>query len=316
MTAAVPPPVIRRIAIDGDAGALALTAQAWPDIERPIQMAAIAGFVTDGKKDELVLIAAHRESRLCGALLGQVLAGRAAMVWPPQLARGEQQAIARDLLDELHRELRAAGTCVTQALLENARGSAAQILQAAGYQCAGEVLSMAAEPDSFPDHAPRLDFDLEPYSPAAHDRLIRLLEATYRGSLDCPSADGLRDAADVLAGYRAVSQFRPELWFFVKHDGNDAGCLLLADHPAQQQLEIVYLGVSPEHRGRGWGLALARHAQWLARQMGRQKVVLAVDAANRPAIGAYQAAGFAGWDRRTLLVHDFRPVAKQDAPST
>ena len=175
---------------------------------------------------------------------------------------------------------------------------------------------MSADARSFPSEQPHLEFNLEPFSPANHERLIRLIEATYRGSLDCPLVDGIRDTADVLAGYRAAGQFRLELWLLVQVGGRDVACLLLADHPAQDQFEIVYLGVCPECRGRGWGLALTRHAQWLAHRAGRSRVVLAVDAANAPAIAVYETAGFVAWDRRSLLVRVFHPAAKQAGAST
>jgi ribosomal protein S18 acetylase RimI-like enzyme len=65
---------------------------------------------------------------------------------------------------------------------------------------------------------------------------------------------------------------------------------------------LVYLGVIPAARGHGYGLALTRHALWLARQFRRQRVVLAVDAANAPAISVYEAAGFFGFDQRLVII--------------
>jgi len=313
---AVLPLVIRRVSIGSDQDALALAAQAWPAAERDGQLASIAQLVLEGKADELVLVAARGGTHLCGAVLAQSLVGHAAVVWPPQLADARSTEVAASLLDELHSLLCAAGTCLAQALLENARDRAAQTLQAAGFQHAGDLLYMSAEAAAFPSLPPDLNFHLEASSPANHERLLNVLEATYRGSLDCPLVDGLRDTADVLAGYRAVGEFRPELWLLAHADGRDVGCLLLADHPTQDQFEIVYVGVVPECRGRGWGLALTRQAQWLAHQAGRSRVVLAVDAANRPAIAAYQSAGFAAWDRRSVLVRSFHPAAKQASAST
>jgi ribosomal protein S18 acetylase RimI-like enzyme len=316
MTAVVPPQVIRRAPIEAASDALALAAQAWPPTERAGQLAALAQLVAEGKANDLVLVAARCDSHLCGAVLGQILAGRAAVVWPPQLAGNQHAEIATELLHELHHQLRNAGTCLTQALLEDPVGNAAQTLRSAGYEHAGDLLYMSAEAESFPNEPPPLGFDLEPSSPANHARLIRLLDATYRGSLDCPLVDGLRETADVLAGYRAVGQFRPELWLLAHADGRDVACLLLADHPTQDQFEIVYVGVVPQFRGRGWGLALTRLAQWLAYKSGRSRVVLAVDAANAPAIAAYASAGFVAWDRRSILVRSFGLAAKRAGART
>ena len=105
--------------------------------------------------------------------------------------------------------------------------------------------------------------------------------------------------ADVLAGYRATGSHDPQRWLLVRHEGRDVGCLLLSDYPEQGNVELVYMGVVPEARGEGWGMHIARQAQWLARQAGRPRLVLAVDAANAPALRIYLALGFRPWDRRT-----------------
>ncbi len=88
----------------------------------------------------------------------------------------------------------------------------------------------------------------------------------------------------------------------MRHSQRDIGCLLLADHPESNQWELVYMGLVPEARGRGWGAKIARHAQWEAQRAGRERLVLAVDAANRPAVAMYQQAGLFAWDRRVVLL--------------
>ncbi len=312
---------IRRVALAGNTAVLALAAQAWPESERSGQLAALAEIVRSGQGESLVLIAAHRGDRLCGAVLAQVLAGRAAVLWPPQLAAHGSPAIATPLLDELACQLRQMDVRLGQAVLERANSASALDLQAAGFVHAGDLAYLAAEAASFPSVPPALDFDHVAATALDPQRLADVVEETYRGSLDCPLVDGLRPTADVLAGYRAVGQHRPDWWLVACEspsgaDRRDVGCLLMGDHPMQDQIEIVYLGIVPECRGRGWGLALARHAQWLARAAGRSRVVLAVDAANHPANGAYEAAGFVAWDRRAVLVRDFRRALKTAAAST
>jgi ribosomal protein S18 acetylase RimI-like enzyme len=74
-------------------------------------------------------------------------------------------------------------------------------------------------------------------------------------------------------------------------------------------MELVYLGVIAQARGRGLGYALTRYAQWMTRQAGRGKLVLAVDADNAKALRLYAEAGFQSWDRRSVLVA-FRPDGK------
>jgi ribosomal protein S18 acetylase RimI-like enzyme len=292
--------------LDSGADALALAAWAWPEEERPGQLAALAELTRQGLAEQIILVAARRGRRLSGAILAQILAGRAAVVWPPQTDDEFGAETSSLLLAEMKRRLTAADVRLAQAILDGASGRSARALQSAGFMHVGDLAYMAAEVTTFPAQPPTLDFLLEPAGMAESPRLANVLEATYRGSLDCPLVDGLRPTADVLAGYRAVGQHRPEWWLIASEIiggvRRDAGCLILADYPDQDQTEIVYLGVVAECRGRSWGLSLTRWAQWLARVAGRSRVVLAVDAENRPAITAYEQAGFAAWDRRSIFV--------------
>src|SRR5690606_30179312 len=92
------------------------------------------------------------------------------------------------------------------------------------------------------------------------------------------------------------------------------GCLLLADHPATDQIELVYMGMVPEARGHGWGEHVVRQAQWLCRRRGCQRLVLAVDEANDPAVRMYASCGFVSFDRKALWL---LPIAtKQSQLST
>ena len=90
-------------------------------------------------------------------------------------------------------------------------------------------------------------------------------------------------------------------------ENTDVGCLLLADHPSQDQLELVYMGLVPSARGRGWGESSFAKLCRVARNCGRARVVLAVDSANWPALAMYRRAGFAEFERRTVMI--FSPSA-------
>ncbi len=142
----------------------------------------------------------------------------------------------------------------------------------------------------------------ECYSSDTAERFAAVVERTYVGTRDCPRLDGVRPIGEVLEGYQAVGCFEPARWFLVRRAGDDIGCLLLADHPPHKLWEIVYMGIIPEARGNGLGLAVTRHAQWLAGTAGAERLVLAVDAANEPAIKGYAAAGFTSWDRRSVFL--------------
>ena len=177
-----------------------------------------------------------------------------------------------------------------------------ELLAAGGMRHLADLLYLVSLPAEFPRERPAAEFVLHPYSEAEHGRFAAVLKRTYAGSLDCPAIEGLRTLDDTLNGYRASGPFDPARWLVASQQDQDVGCLLLADVPAQNQWEVTYIGVVPEARGRGLGLALTRQAQWMTRQARRSRLVLAVDAANEPALKAYEAAGFIHWDRRRVFL--------------
>ncbi len=248
---------------------------------------------------------AYRGEVLVGAMRAQVQPGRSALVAAPRLASGEPTATAVALLKRVLEVLRGQNVQVVQALLGSAEREE-EILRAGGLEHVGELIYMlcmgAQFPQSLPhdSHAQRLSFDA--YTPERHARLARVVERTYQGSLDCPAADGLRSIDDVLATYRGSGPFDPNHWLIAREGEHDVGCLIIADDPAHDQSELMYIGVIPEARGRKLGTSLVRHAQWLAREAGRARLVLAVDAANHPAIAIYSAAGFIQWNWRSVFL--------------
>ena len=143
----------------------------------------------------------------------------------------------------------------------------------AGYQYLAELNYLVCFRDHFPLEKPNCGLNFGPGSPSQTTRLEKLVERTYVDSLDCVGLDGMRPIGDVLVGYRATGRYRPEWWLIATHAGQDVGCVLLADHPEQEQCELMYLGMVPEVRGRGWGVGATRHVQWMMRGISRSMVL-------------------------------------------
>ena len=272
------------------------------DAERALERQAIAQALARGADSDCFCTRALAGQHLLGAAFAQKIAGHAAVVYPPLVERSAPAGLAPQLVQSLDDPLRSAGVRLAQVLLTLDQVSEESSFLSAGYVSAATLLYMVAETAAVPAPPRASELTLEPATPTSQPQLESLIDATYEGTLDCPLLNGLRTASDVIAGYRAVGTHRPELWFVARDNERDLGCLLLADHPQDSNLELVYLGLIPAARGRGLGLWLARHALWLARQLGRERVVLAVDAANAPAIGVYEAAGFFGFDQRQLMI--------------
>lgn len=287
---------------------------------KPEQAAALALILGDDAHDQAAtLLAAEREGRisltglltatrgdsLVGAGWGLAQPGRTALIWPPRLRGGEPESTATLLLTAACEHVTAAGVRLAQAALPQSTGIDAERLIAQGFSLLADLLFLVADADVFPTSRPAVPFRLDSFRPEDDvflARLIRLIEQTYQGTHDCPELNGVRETTDVLAGYQGTGEFAPERWLIAADGETDVGCLLLADHPAQEQWELVYLGVTPKARGWGLGLALTRHAQWLTGQAGRRRLVLAVDARNAPALAIYSAAGMVLFDRRSVLL--------------
>ena len=244
---------------------------------------------------------AIQSGQLVGAIYWQLQPGKAGMIWPPGL-RGGDRVAAGQLLQAACESLTGHGAQMVQCLLRPGSGSATASLEAAGFEHLAELYYMASLAADFPQSPPSTQLVFEPYAADAHARFASVLEATYEGTQDCLGLNGVRAIDDVLAGYRASGSFDPAGWLFVRHRGRDVGCLILADYPEQGNYELVYMGLLPEARGNRWGASIARYAQWRARAAGRERLVLAVDAGNEPAVGMYSGVGFRVWDRRSVWV--------------
>jgi mycothiol synthase len=248
------------------------------------------------------LIVARRGARLVGACLAVPHPGKTASVWPPEISAGEPESTAAKLLHSVLEFLARHGTRVAQALLDTDAGLPAARLAGAGFIHAADLLFLVCGREQFPTSPPgdRLRFDI--YRPEDHLRLAKLVERSYEGTLDCPRLNGIRETADVLDGYRRTGVFDPARWLLVREGEKDIGCLLLTEHPAESQWEIVYMGLIPEARGHGLGRWLIQQAQWRASQAECPRLVAAVDAENEPALRAYASCGFAAWDRRSVYL--------------
>jgi len=261
---------------------------------------------------EIFLFEADVEEHPVGAALAVAQEGRTAVVWAPRLFDDRTADVVGDrLMEALLADLQAAGVRIAQALLECDETKQGRALDHAGFDRVGDLLYMVSPTHRFPS-APPTDLspgaaglEFVPYSSETRTRLRRVVEATYRETLDCPRLDGVREIHDVLAGYRSDGEFDPRRWLIVRGKGADIGCLLLTDYPETEHWELVYMGLIPEVRGQRLGIEVVRYAQWLTRQAGRLRLILAVDAENVPAINVYLEAGFDVWERRSVFLKIF-----------
>ncbi len=254
----------------------------------------------------------NEQRQIVGAAWGQLGSGNVAQVWPTQRLAERAVSGCDPLLAALLRELPRRGATFAQTLLPDAACRDAQTVLGAGFTHAADLAYLGADVD--PRLAKHEATGLHFVPVEAHERaaFAELVERTYEGTLDCPALNGLRPALEVLDEYAAIGQSGMSLWQRAVQRNADVGCLLLADHPSQNQVELVYMALLPQARGRGLGGQLVRESLRIAAVLGRKRIVLAVDAANRPAAAQYEAAGFREWERRSAFVQDLRGPRADD----
>jgi len=298
--------LVRTARLDERAAALDLLWSDFSPAERTQRVALLRAEATPSTWDGLFV--AERSSRLVGAALGQLQAGRCGSISAPRIWPGEPTGTAVELLAAVNLFLQRAGVRIGQALLRLPLTGDADVLEAGGYRRITDLEYLVAQPPSLPTSLPRSELQFEPCTPDREARLAAIVQQTYQDTLDCPELNGVRAMEDVLAGYRASGHHDPGRWLLVTHEGEPVGCLLLTDYPEQETWELIYMGLKPESRGRGWGAQIARHAQWRTAQAGRPRLVVAVDAANRPAARMYRSVGFELWDRRAVFFLILNPA--------
>ena len=130
-----------------------------------------------------------------------------------------------------------------------------------------------------------------PYTSLPYDDWVSILEQTYRNSADVPELSELRSARSALEGYQRNRATDSESWYVIRVEDQPAGCILLGDSD-ENTGEITYLGLIPEHRGKGYSSGIMRFVlDWMHKQR-LNHIVLAVDCRNLPAVRVYQKWGF------------------------
>lgn len=287
--------------------ALDLAFEALPEAQRVAAVGDLLGGVARGERSLDGLFAAWTDQQILAAVWTELQAGRAAGLWPPRASDRARNNLADDLLQSALAHLEATPATLVQCLLNTEVGDDAERLRRAGFEHSCDLLFLVSHAGHFPTAPVAGHLTFVPFDLRNLDRMAAIVELTYRGSLDCPALDCRRDPRDVVEGYRASCRDDLSHWFIVKTADDDVGCLLLARDERQPSWELVYMGLAPAVRGRGWGIDVVRYAQWLVRQQAGERLVLAVDAINEPALRIYAAAGFTAWDRRSVFLKFFPP---------
>lgn len=232
----------------------------------------------------------------------------------PEAARQERVAAIETAAQEL-RNTSEVDVAVLQALPEPEDQSTIDTLREAGFIVVGELIYLrrwlGKGASGTPAASLPTGFTLRTVAElggldACRGMLLSVLEASYEQTLDCPGLCGVRETGDVLDSHIAVGEFDPFLWFILEYGSRAVGCMLLSKCPDQRTVELVYLGLGVEARGKGLSTVMLGHgiSTLLSKlpRSGYDWLVCAVDRQNAPAVALYRKAGFRPCGERMALI--------------
>lgn len=243
------------------------------------------------------LLVAKSDEKLIAATWVQFTPGSAAIVWPPAFdspAASDVMVVIARLLDDHKIALAQIVIAANEAVNED-------LLAVGGFRRLVDLAYFTLERSNFPRYFAQERLDFEQNATEHPERLQATIRQSYAGTLDCPEINDLRNPAEVVAGYQVQGRFKSENWFLVRSADQDVGVLILAEHPPGENWELVYMGLVPTARGHGFGEQVVRFAAEQARKNGAERLVLAVDERNLPALDMYRRLGFVMWERRIVF---------------
>jgi ribosomal protein S18 acetylase RimI-like enzyme len=280
------------------ADALSLIFRHQEDAERRWRVSHALRMIGQGELDARGVFVLREGAALAGALICSQVAGSGSLIWPPACGSRESEDA---LVVRACAWLRDGGARLTQCLLQPGEAALAAPLLRNGFSQVTELLYLFHDLFFPASLAAPSSLRFEPYQPDRPDEFHATLERTYEGTLDCPEVNGIRGIEEVIRGHKAQGVFVPSRWWMARTGAEAAGVLLLMEQP-EYDWEVAYVGVVPEHRGRGLGQQLMAQALCEAKASGAARLTLSVDRRNEPACRLYRSLNFVEYDRRLVLL--------------
>lgn len=229
-------------------------------------------------------------NRLVWAMLPIISPGHTALLLMPP-ARPDSASV-RPLIESVCEYVETRGVTLAQVMLDPADAPGRSIFVNHGFrEMAHLIYLQTAVPGHIAAVSPPESFWWQTYSEQTHAGFEQTILESYQQSLDCPALNGMRNISDVIKGHQAAGEFNPRFWFLLSERDVPRAVLLLSRVPRTDSAELVYLGLTPAARRRGISDLLMRQALWATHEMGLNRLTLAVDSNNVPALRLYHRHG-------------------------
>ncbi len=249
------------------------------------------------------MLVARADRELRGALFYQPVAGASGLIWPPQTQPEPMAEVEDQLVSCACRLLAEQGAKLVQSLLSPEESSLGASLERNGFSHITQLRYLRHD----------LQFSLrlfqspeallyQTYASCVAEQFHQTLLRTYEATLDCPEVNDVRKIEEIIAGHKSQGRYNPESWWLASYQDQPVGVLLLAEVPDLKSWDLLYLGVTPEARGKGFGRELARKALWEACAAEAPQLTLSVDARNQPALNLYKSLSFEAYDQREVFL--------------
>ena len=281
----------------------------WSDVDPALRRNQILSALESARNDVKAmdgLFVCLMRGEVVGAILGTVQPGQYAVLSKPAYVAPGYSELYRQyccqLIDICSNWAISKGSSLLQCLLEPSALDAKACFELCEYSGFTNIDYLAIEIRSF-NKQHNGAIELEASNPKNQpERWKKILKSTYVDTLDCPFLSGRRNLQNVIDGYISTGDFDPNNWRIVKHQGKDIGCLILTEHRAAHQTELIYFGIRSEERGRGFGKDIVEEAIKITEAHRSDRLILAVDRNNQPAIDIYQQFGFRKWESRLAML--------------
>lgn len=259
--------------------------------------------VADGELPADGILVVRAGSVVAGAIVCIPLPGSSGLVWAPQAADWTESGPIEDALVRAGLIwLRQRGAKLAQAFLYPDEAPLGEPLLRNGFHRVTRLLYLRRPADDTSPADTRTKLTCQTYREADSALFRRTLLRSYEQTLDCPELNGVRTVEEIVEGHKAQGAFDPDRWCVALLDGRPVGVLIVNPMPELDGWDLAYLGVVPEARGCGIGLALTTRVLAEARAAGTSQLMLAVDARNLPARHLYARLGFEFYDERDVYL--------------